>query len=268
MLADFTAHLVGQDLANRTVTAYTDHVRLFATWFELTNGEPLDKTNITAVDAREYRQHLTQRGAAPATINTKLAALKAFATWCGITLQVTGIEQQQLAPRWLKPQEQSALLREAERAINAATSDHGRALATRNRALIVFLLNTGLRVSELRAISDVSMGPRSGSMKVNGKGGKFRCVALNKEARAALQALGQCLDLQPTSVQRAIGELGRRAGVEVTPHILRHTFAHNLSGRVPLDRIAALLGHSDIQTTRRYTTPGQQDLQAAVETLE
>jgi site-specific recombinase XerD len=271
VLSDFTDHLVGQDLAGRTVAAYTDHVRLFAAWFELTNGQPLDKTNITQTDVREFKQHLVQRGAAPATINTKLAALKSFATWCGISFQVSGIEQQPLAPRWLDRRQRAALLREAELAINAAKFNTRRGLAIHNRAIIVLLLNTGLRVSELCTLqpADVIAGQRSGTVTVNGKGSKVRTVALNKEARAALQAITLPLQLKPRQVERIIAELGRRAGVQATPHVLRHTFAKSLiDSGVPADRVAALLGHDDLDTTRRYTTPGQQDLQAAVETLE
>lgn len=268
MLDLFAAHLVGRDLAPRTAKAYADHLHLFAAWFEQTNGAPLDKTNLTEVDLREYKQHLIQRGARPATINAKLAALRAFGAWCGIRLYTTGVPQQPLAPRWLERRQQAALLREAERAVNAATTAHRRAMAARNRAVILLLLNTGLRVGELRSITDVVIGKRSGSMTVRGKRGKMRSVALNQEARSALLILGHTLDRNPTTWQKAIAELGRRAGVEVTPHVLRHTFAHNLSGRVQADRIAALMGHSSLRTTARYTIPGQQDLQAAVETLE
>ncbi|MCI0560629.1 MAG: site-specific integrase [Nitrososphaera sp.] len=66
-----------------------------------------------------------------------------------------------------------------------------------------------------------------------------------------------------------IEETGRLANVEVTPHILRHTFAKNLKdGGVRQEEIAALLGHRNISTTRRYNLPGERDLEWAVETLE
>jgi len=270
--SDFYLHIVGdKGLAVRTATAYADHLRHFSIWFEQTNGQALDKTNLTQTDAREYRQHLQQRGASPATINVRLAALRSFAAWCDVALYVAGVEQQPLAPRWLDRREQSALLREAERAINAANFSTRKGLATRDRAVIVLLLNTGLRVSELCALQpdDVTIGERSGQLVVRaGKGSKQRTVALNKEARAALGAIPLPLPVRPRQVQRAIEELGRRAGVPATPHTLRHTFAKNLADHVPADRVAALLGHTNLNSTRRYTIPGQHDLQAAVETLE
>ena len=53
---------------------------------------------------------------------------------------------------------------------------------------------------------------------------------------------------------------------EVAPHTLRHTFGKNLAdGGVSLDRVAQLLGHDSVDTTRIYTTPSAQDLQREVE---
>ena len=53
---------------------------------------------------------------------------------------------------------------------------------------------------------------------------------------------------------------------EVTPHTLRHTFGKNLvDASVSIDRVAQLLGHESVDTTRIYTTPSAQDLQNEVE---
>jgi integrase/recombinase XerC len=56
---------------------------------------------------------------------------------------------------------------------------------------------------------------------------------------------------------------------ELTPHILRHSFAKNLANKnVGLEKIAALLGHASLNTTRIYVTPDTRDLERAVEQLE
>jgi site-specific recombinase XerD len=64
--------------------------------------------------------------------------------------------------------------------------------------------------------------------------------------------------------------LARRANIQgVTPHVLRHSFSKNLvDAGVGLERVAALLGHSNLNTTRIYTTPGMRDLENAVAQLE
>ncbi len=71
--------------------------------------------------------------------------------------------------------------------------------------------------------------------------------------------------LKESGVRDMLGELGRVAGMGVTPHTLRHTFAKNLIDRgVPIDQVATLLGHSSLNTARIYTTPSEADLERAV----
>ncbi|MBI3764032.1 MAG: tyrosine-type recombinase/integrase [Chloroflexi bacterium] len=61
---------------------------------------------------------------------------------------VRSVDQQPLSPKWLEKKEQGKLVREAERSINAKT-DAGKRQALRDRAIVVLLLHTGLRVGEL-----------------------------------------------------------------------------------------------------------------------
>ena len=59
---------------------------------------------------------------------------------------------------------------------------------------------------------------------------------------------------------------GRQAGLEISPHILRHTFATNLVRRgEDLVIVAELLGHSRVETVRVYTLPTEEQVQAAVD---
>lgn len=274
MLQSFSAYLATTELSPRTQRAYTDALSVFAKWFAATNGHALSRENLTSIDAREWRQSMMAAMQAPATINARLAALRYYAAWCQIPISVRSVKQQSLAPRWLDRLEQARLLREAERAANAPGTDLQKAAARRTHAIIVLLIHTGLRIGELTTLqpADIESSERSGTLTVRadvGKGGKARAVALNKDARLALASLPLPLGLSARSVQLAIAELARRAGVKCTPHTFRHTFAHNLIASGGAEAQAqALLGHTDPRATRRYTTPGQAELQKAVELME
>jgi integrase/recombinase XerC len=130
-------------------------------------------------------------------------------------------------------------------------------------------------------MSDIALSERKGMLRVwQGKGTKQRDIPLNAAARGALT---QWLKIRPDTeqsymfigkkgvglasggVQGMLAEYGRRANVEVTPHTLRHSFAKNLvNAGVSLEKVAALMGHSSLNTTRLYTTPSALDLERAV----
>ena len=114
------------------------------------------------------------------------------------------------------------------------------------------------------------------------EGEKRREVPVNAEAREAISKWLELRGRDPgllfssqrgdgitgSGIHRRLAELGRIANAEVHAHTLRHTFAKNLiDAGVGLERVAALLGHSNLNTTRIYTTPGERDLEAAVERL-
>jgi len=284
LLQRFEGHLVGEGKSPHTLVAYRRDLRLFAEWFLQTNGKPLTPLAITPIDVRQYRSYLlTVSGHRPATVNRKLASLSAFCGWArtgGLIPAnpvegIAQVEEVRPAPKWLDKNQQYALLR--------AVQERGQA---RDVALVTLMLHTGLRVSEVAALrmADVEFSPRKGTLSVRGgKGGKYRTVPLNADARKALGAYlegrpgvrdGDCLfvgqrgeALRSPGIYYLIQRYAYDARLEgVTPHTLRHTFGKNLvDAGVSLDRVAQLLGHESVGTTRIYTTPSEQDLQREVE---
>ncbi|MGB9801201.1 MAG: tyrosine-type recombinase/integrase [Thermanaerothrix sp.] len=287
-LEQFETWLREQDRSVQTVRGYLADLRQFAAWFEGTNGKPLRVQDVTPTDVREYRGWLqTVRKASAATVRRHLMAIRAYCRWAvqagylaaDPTAAVKAPRETDLSPRWLTKQEQYRLVREAERGIGAADTETRRRLAVRDWALVVFLLHTGLRIAEAAGLSvdDVQLGERSGWVMVRGKGNKMRRVPLNAEARKALKAWlevrgeqgGALFGLSVRRMQGVLAALGRRAGVAVHPHTLRHTLAKNMvDAGVGLHEVAALLGHSSLNTTRVYVTPGERDLERAVKVLE
>jgi len=300
----FTDWLQEQDRSPRTIRAYTVALRDFAAWFTERTGRELTPAHITPLDVKAYRQHLIEaRRRKPATVNNYLAGVRAYARWAkrtGLaehdpTNGVKSIAQEDSAPRWLTHSEQFALLRAVEEEVQLgelrAKGDptHPALIwSRRDKALIVLLINTGLRLAEAASLrlDAVEIRERSGQVEVIGKGRKARQVPLNSDARKALtewlavrpREAGETLaaplflsqkggSLSARAIAFRVAELSQRAGLkDVSPHTLRHSFAKNLvDAGVGLEKVAKLLGHSNMETTRLYTTPSEADLQAATE---
>jgi site-specific recombinase XerD len=284
-LEQFTNHLIAAGKSSNTIEAYSRDVRLFSEWFVHTNGHELTPERITPIDIRKYRSHLlTVENYKPATVNRKLSSISAFCEWAIDTDLISAnpadgisqVDEVRPAPKWLDKNEQYALLR--------AVQEKGK---KRDIALITLMFNTGLRVSEVSKLrlDDVEMSPRKGSVTVRGgKGSKFRRVPLNVDTRKAIQAYlsenplegdkhlftsQRGGPLQPSGIYYLVNRYAYDARLdEVTPHTLRHTFGKNLvDAGVSLDRVAQLLGHESVDTTRIYTTPSERDLQREVEKI-
>lgn len=282
--------------SDRTISGYLADLKIFSLWFHQTNGEILHSDNLTPTDIREYKQYLLNvQKAKAATINRHLAALRSYASWVKSTGTVTynpadgikGVSLQKHGPKWLDRKEQAAVLREAERRIQAAKTEPAKRQAIRDHCILTTLLNTGLRVSELVAleIEDITFSERKGELRVRaGKGTKERIIPLNDACRKAIKAWYSVRPLNKAkrvfttqrgsattrAIQSVFGSIGEAAHVDnMTPHVARHTFAKNLiNAGVSLEKVAMLLGHSSLDTTMIYTTPGMSDLDKAVRTLD
>ena len=157
-----------------------------------------------------------------------------------------------------------------------AAPDPAKPQGLRDRAMLEFLYATGLRVSELCKASVSDLDANMGFVRVVGKGNKHRLVPVGK---AALQAVehyltsgrSRLLKNRPSpylfvtnrggamtrqAFWKLLAGYGKKAGMfrDLTPHVLRHTFAtHLLEGGADLRSVQTMLGHADISTTQIYT---------------
>lgn len=301
-LEKFADYLRTQDRADHTIRGYLADLQGFANWFTHTNGESFVPQAVTPSDVREYRQYLlSEKRRKASTVNRHLAALSVFLEWAvqsGLlehnpSQTVRGVPQVSGGPKYLDKKGQYALQRAIEKDLQVARLRYPKRWRARQRdaSLVTFMLHTGLRLQETLdvCLDDLAIYERKGQVIVReGKGGRQRTVPLNADARKAVQ---DWLAVRPSvrenphlwiavegefaggltgrSVQRVLRRYRTAAGLPtLTPHVLRHSFAKNLVDcGIGLEKVAALLGHASLNTTRMYVTPNQQDLEKAVEKI-
>jgi site-specific recombinase XerD len=157
----------------------------------------------------------------------------------------------------------------------------------RDRAWFALMVRGGLRVGEVVTlkVSDVlnqPEGERPGRIRVEGKGRKERMVWLSADAYAVLaewldergesrsahiflNERGQALSAN--GIEWLLHRYGRQAGIDLTPHQLRHTFARQLTeAGMPISSLGKLMGHSQISTTQIYTAGADPQLAQAYQT--
>lgn len=162
------------------------------------------------------------------------------------------------------------------------------ALGLRDRAMLQLVYASGLRVSELCGVEANELNLSLGYLRVNGKGNKQRLVPMGQTAIAAIEAYlagGRPAILRGRSsrylfitargtkmTRQAFWKLlaahGKSCGLfhNLSPHVLRHTFAtHLLEGGADLRSVQTMLGHADIGTTQIYTHVARGRLRAVVD---
>ena len=176
-------------------------------------------------------------------------------------------QQWQSLPKYLNKKQIDDLL---------ASCDGSTPRGLRDRAMLEFLYATGLRVSELCTVRVSELELSLGVVRVTGKGNKQRMVPVGKTALAAVEhylrdgrplllkgrpspylfVTGRGGAMTRQAFWQLLGRCGKKAGIfhDLTPHVLRHTFAtHLLEGGADLRSLQSMLGHSDISTTQIYT---------------
>ena len=144
----------------------------------------------------------------------------------------------------------------------------------RNYIMFELLYSSGLRVSELVSLKLEDVNLAAGFLRILGKGSKERIVPvsmrsmdklksyinqqrpeiLKKRQSSYLFVTGRGKPMTRQRFWQAIKVLGKKSGIELSPHTLRHSFAtHLLEGGADLRSVQKMLGHSDISTTQIYT---------------
>lgn len=252
-----------------TRSAYELSLRQFHEWYLSTYDEEPDASLLTAEEVREWRSYLLNvKRFSAATVNQRLAALRGLVRCYGRSLNIKGVKKVEASVEVLSGRQIGRLL---------AVLEGSRWLDKRNVAIVSLMVRAGLRVSEVVSLNldDLTISERKGQVVVRqGKGLKERTVPLSRLAREALERwlevrplfANQMLfvsqsgsSLDSRDIQRLIKNASTKTGItdDVTPHILRHTFATRAlrQAKIDLATLSRILGHENLMTTARYLHP-------------
>ena len=263
---------VERRLAANTVESYArDLGRLAA--FARDGGRSL--AGLSRPELEAFVRHLLSEGLSPRSSARAVASTRGFYRFLVRDGQVAASPAEDLhggrpwpsLPRYLSPDEVDRLIEQP---------DTTTPLGERDRAMLELMYATGLRVSELVALKAADLSLSGGYLTTTGKGGKQRLVPLGdraaaairhyqQEARPAIARAGSPPRLFLNGRGGALSRVGfwkilkayvRKAGLrrDVSPHVLRHSFAtHLLERGADLRAIQMMLGHADLSTTQIYT---------------
>ena len=234
----------------------------------------IDEGSVTRLHIRGFLADLQARNCGNRTTARRLAALRSYFRFLNREGVVQGNPAQAVStPRLGRPLPKCLEPEEAARIVESPTTDTP--LGTRDKAILELLYSSGIRSQELVNLTLLDVDIHSSVVRVRGKGKKERLAPVGQYA---VQALQQYLEtrpvlaksgredrlflsrlgnpLNPRDVQRVVQRWARVAGItkQVTPHVLRHSFAtHMLNGGADLRVVQELLGHSSLSTTQIYT---------------
>ena len=217
-IAAFAEHLRRAERSRGTIENYLRHVRAFARW--------LDGGSVTKEAAAAWKESLSGGGYRPGSVNAMLGALNRFLDFMGwADCRVKALKIQR---RLFRDGGRELTRGEYERLVAAARSLGRERLALLMEAVCA----TGIRVSEVRYLTVEAA--RAGAAEISLKG-KIRTILL------------------PAKLCRKLFKYAGVAPSKVFPHNLRHLFARSFY-RICRDvaKLADVLGHSSIETTRIY----------------
>ncbi|MHA6259589.1 site-specific tyrosine recombinase XerD [Sporosarcina sp. CAU 1771] len=265
---------VERQLADNTIISYRRDLEDYLAFMKKSGFSSIEA--IDRADLLTYLQKLQGEGKSARTISRHISSVRSFhqfllrekvtTTDPTVHLELPKIDQK--LPRVLSMEEVDLLIKSPD-----CTKPQG----IRDRALLEILYGTGMRVSELIGLDLDDIHLSMGFVRVFGKGGKERIIPLGGQAIQACKRYVE--EARPVFVAKQRGadalfvnmrgnRLSRQgcwkllkahalsSGIknELTPHILRHSFAtHLIENGADLRAVQEMLGHADISTTQIYT---------------
>jgi integrase/recombinase XerC len=264
-----------RNYSEHTVRAYMTDLIQFMNFLKEnrlpTDKKDIDVTKVEEIHIREFVGGLYNKNS-KASISRKLTSIRNFIEFF-IREGKIARNSAKLVPIPKGERRTPAFLTVDEVFVLVEKPDNNGVLGLRDRAILELLYSSGLRVSELNSIKTGDADLTSSFVKVLGKGGVERIVPMGSKAIGAIKYfLEKRNELTPKvdylfinsrggrlsvrSVRRIVKKYANLSGIpkNISPHVLRHTFAtHLLGSGADLRAIQEMLGHKSLSTTQRYT---------------
>lgn len=285
----YETYLMEEGKVESTIDSYVGDIRGFLEFLE--SKKVSFRGNLTRLYITSYKIHLTENGYSINTINKKINSLHSFNFFL--------VSKNLCTEKVVYPnKDKIKIARGSEKEIDVFSDEEverilfyledSSRVSIRDKGVILILLYTGLRVSELVNLKVQDIDFLTSTLKVVGKGGKYREVPLKmevsegikeymeKERQAHKYSSSEYLFLtqragkmDKDTVNKILNRKGKYLNLKMKPHKFRHTFCTRLLSKgVELTTVAKLAGHSNIQTTATfYINTSREDKKQAVNLL-
>ncbi len=274
----FLRSLAGNNLSELTQTAYKTDIVQFLTWIAENDVTVQQPDQVTRVHITDYLSYLADLGRSGVTRARKLAAIKEYFSYL-VDQEILSLSPAQSVKMPKKEKRQKSYLRidEYSKLLAAAGGN------PRDFAILQVFLQTGIRVSELIAITLADLDVENKTLTVHGKGKKERSIPLEKKG---IQSIRSWLAVRPAStdnhlflnyqgtgfsirgVRKIVDKYLKRTDIhkKISCHGLRHTFGTNKAALgMNAFQLRELFGHANIQTSLEYVHIGTSDIRRAME---
>ena len=263
----FERHLKEEEKAENTIVKYLRDIKVFYDWYS-------DSNDVTKDDLLDYKEYLKKSKLKISSINSKISSLNAYFTYTeNETLKIKVFKCQKSL---FGSKEKELTKYEFNKLYDAAKNN------IKLKYIIETIAKTGTRVSEVKFITVESI--EIGKAIVDNKG-KIRIILIPKKLCKKLKEYckRQNINTGPIfltknkkvidrkQIWQMMKDLADKAGVpkeKVFPHNLRHLFAREFYREThDIVRLASILGHSSIETTRIYTKETEDECRVVMEKL-
>lgn len=273
LLKSFLTYLsVEKGLSKNTIESYSIDLKKF---HDFLSSKGKEFTSFLKNDVIDFIEMLRDKGYSVSSICRFISSIKGLCRYLIIESVIKEDPSENLqAPKRWERLPKSLTVSEMRSFFELLSHNQTGLTAIRDCVMLELLYSSGLRVSELVSLKLEDINLEAGFIRVLGKGSKERVVPVNVRAIENLKRyinhhrpgvlknryspyLFVTRRGRPMTRQRfwqTVKALGKRHGIEFSPHTLRHSFAtHLLEGGADLRSVQKMLGHSDISTTQIYT---------------